>query len=134
MKKGGEGKGSTCSLFFSLAQLNISYPMLFRLINASQNKHTHAGVLEFIAEEGRAYLPQWVRKGVEGYDIYGELYTDLYRLDDAISWTGTGATFGSQKHHVTFRLICQNPTPINRFPRYQRPQGGVSSECIKKMD
>ncbi|KAI8089300.1 ubiquitin fusion degradation protein UFD1-domain-containing protein [Halteromyces radiatus] len=43
-----------------LSQLNISYPMLFRLINASQNKHTHAGVLEFIAEEGRAYLPQWM--------------------------------------------------------------------------
>ncbi|ORZ01262.1 ubiquitin fusion degradation protein UFD1-domain-containing protein [Syncephalastrum racemosum] len=43
-----------------LSQLNISYPMLFRLINAGQNKHSHAGVLEFVAEEGRAYLPQWM--------------------------------------------------------------------------
>ncbi|CAO3639344.1 unnamed protein product [Cunninghamella blakesleeana] len=34
--------------------------MLFRLINAAQGKHSHAGVLEFIAEEGRAYLPQWM--------------------------------------------------------------------------
>lgn len=42
-----------------VAQLNISYPMLFRLINASKNKSSHAGVLEFVAEEGRAYLPQW---------------------------------------------------------------------------
>lgn len=33
--------------------------MLFRLINASKNKSSHAGVLEFVAEEGRAYLPQW---------------------------------------------------------------------------
>ncbi|KAI9480401.1 MAG: ubiquitin fusion degradation protein UFD1-domain-containing protein [Benjaminiella poitrasii] len=43
-----------------LSQLNISYPMLFRLINGAENKHTHTGVLEFIAEEGRVYLPQWM--------------------------------------------------------------------------
>jgi ubiquitin fusion degradation protein 1 len=42
------------------AQLNISYPMLFKLINGAEKKHSHAGVLEFIAEEGRVYLPQWV--------------------------------------------------------------------------
>ncbi|KAI8393317.1 ubiquitin fusion degradation protein UFD1-domain-containing protein [Radiomyces spectabilis] len=47
-----------------LSQLNISYPMLFRLINAGQNRHTHAGVLEFIAEEGRAYLPQWMMQSL----------------------------------------------------------------------
>jgi ubiquitin fusion degradation protein 1 len=34
--------------------------MLFKLINAERGVHTHAGVLEFIAEEGRAYLPHWV--------------------------------------------------------------------------
>jgi ubiquitin fusion degradation protein 1 len=34
--------------------------MLFKLFNGAQRKHTHAGVLEFIAEEGRVYLPQWV--------------------------------------------------------------------------
>lgn len=45
-----------------LAQLNISYPMLFKLINGAEKKHSHAGVLEFIAEEGRVYLPQWVKK------------------------------------------------------------------------
>lgn len=44
----------------SLARLNISYPMLFKLINGDRNAHTHAGVLEFIAEEGRVYLPHWV--------------------------------------------------------------------------
>jgi ubiquitin fusion degradation protein 1 len=34
--------------------------MLFKLINGAEKKHSHAGVLEFIAEEGRVYLPQWV--------------------------------------------------------------------------
>ncbi|KAI8882526.1 UFD1-domain-containing protein [Backusella circina FSU 941] len=43
-----------------LSQLNISYPMLFKLVNGLEKKHTHAGVLEFIAEEGRVYLPQWM--------------------------------------------------------------------------
>ncbi|CEG67259.1 hypothetical protein RMATCC62417_03716 [Rhizopus microsporus] len=43
-----------------LSQLNISYPMLFRLFNGAERTHTHAGVLEFIAEEGRVYLPQWM--------------------------------------------------------------------------
>ncbi|KAI8641563.1 ubiquitin fusion degradation protein UFD1-domain-containing protein, partial [Parasitella parasitica] len=43
-----------------LSQLNISYPMLFKLINGAEKKHSHAGVLEFIAEEGRVYLPQWM--------------------------------------------------------------------------
>ncbi|RCH88746.1 ubiquitin fusion degradation protein [Rhizopus stolonifer] len=43
-----------------LSQLNISYPMLFKLVNGSEKKHSHAGVLEFIAEEGRVYLPQWM--------------------------------------------------------------------------
>jgi ubiquitin fusion degradation protein 1 len=35
--------------------------MLFEIQNGAKGKSTHAGVLEFIAEEGRAYLPYWVR-------------------------------------------------------------------------
>lgn len=42
------------------ARLNITYPMLFRLTNAEQGRHTHCGVLEFSAEEGRVYVPKWV--------------------------------------------------------------------------
>ncbi|KAF7725337.1 ubiquitin fusion degradation protein [Apophysomyces ossiformis] len=42
-----------------LSQLHISYPMLFQLSSPQGRTHTHAGVLEFIAEEGRVYLPQW---------------------------------------------------------------------------
>lgn len=43
-----------------LTRLHITYPMLFELINGSKEKMTHAGVLEFIAEEGKIYLPFWV--------------------------------------------------------------------------
>lgn len=41
-----------------LARLNISYPMLFKLTN--KERSTHCGVLEFVAEEGRVYVPHWV--------------------------------------------------------------------------
>jgi ubiquitin fusion degradation protein 1 len=43
-----------------LTKLHIAYPMIFELINGNAGKTTHAGVLEFTAEEGRIYLPQWV--------------------------------------------------------------------------
>ncbi len=43
-----------------LARLNISYPMLFKLSNTKKNTKTHCGVLEFVAEEGRIYVPLWV--------------------------------------------------------------------------
>ena len=43
-----------------LTQLHITYPMLFELINGAKQKQTHAGVLEFTAEEGRCYLPYWL--------------------------------------------------------------------------
>ncbi|CAZ84880.1 unnamed protein product [Tuber melanosporum] len=45
-----------------LSRLHIAYPMLFELRNGSKDKVTHAGVLEFIAEEGRVYLPHWMMK------------------------------------------------------------------------
>jgi len=33
--------------------------MLFRLENGRSGRATHCGVLEFIADEGVAYLPHW---------------------------------------------------------------------------
>lgn len=61
------------SALAKLASLNIMYPMLFHLSNvvhpgsqaaaaATEIKHTHAGVLEFIAQEGHCYLPYWMMK------------------------------------------------------------------------
>lgn len=43
-----------------LTRLHITYPMLFELSNGPAQKTTHAGVLEFVAEEGKVYLPHWV--------------------------------------------------------------------------
>lgn len=43
-----------------LTRLHITYPMIFELTNGNEVKTTHAGVLEFVAEEGRIYLPYWV--------------------------------------------------------------------------
>lgn len=43
-----------------LTRLHISYPMLFALESAESGLVTHGGVLEFIAQEGLVYLPQWM--------------------------------------------------------------------------
>ncbi|GCF00944.1 ubiquitin fusion degradation protein [Zygosaccharomyces mellis] len=48
------------SALSKLTMLNVRYPMLFELTANENGKVTHGGVLEFIAEEGRAYLPQWM--------------------------------------------------------------------------
>jgi len=43
-----------------LTRLNINYPMLFKLANKKTSRITHCGVLEFIADEGKVYLPLWM--------------------------------------------------------------------------
>lgn len=48
-----------------LTMLHIRYPMLFELVNEGSSITTHSGVLEFVAEEGRAYLPQWMMTTLE---------------------------------------------------------------------
>lgn len=44
-----------------LTRLNVEYPMLFKLTNGKKARITHAGVLEFVADEGKIYIPYWVR-------------------------------------------------------------------------
>ncbi|KAI8126543.1 putative ubiquitin fusion degradation protein 1 [Lucilia cuprina] len=44
----------------SLTRLNVEYPMLFKLINNKKGRTSHAGVLEFVADEGKCYLPYWM--------------------------------------------------------------------------
>lgn len=44
----------------ALTRLNINYPMLFKLSNKRTNRQTHCGVLEFIADEEKIYIPYWV--------------------------------------------------------------------------
>jgi ubiquitin fusion degradation protein 1 len=43
-----------------LTRLHITYPMMFELTNNKLKTTTNAGVLEFIAEEGKIYLPYWM--------------------------------------------------------------------------
>nr|QBH74169.1 ubiquitin fusion degradaton protein [Franklinothrips vespiformis] len=43
-----------------LTRLNIIYPMLFKLTNKMKGRITHCGVLEFVADEGKVYLPHWM--------------------------------------------------------------------------
>lgn len=62
-----------------LTRLHIAYPMLFELINGAKEKMTHAGVLEFIAEEGKIYLPYWLMQtlALEPGDLVQIKSTDL---------------------------------------------------------
>ncbi|TPX69750.1 hypothetical protein SpCBS45565_g02167 [Spizellomyces sp. 'palustris'] len=48
------------SALTKLSALHISWPMLFQLTNPAHERVTHSGVLEFTAEEGRVYVPQWM--------------------------------------------------------------------------
>ena len=47
-----------------LTRLNIQYPMLFKLTNVKTNRITHSGVLEFVAEEGKVFLPYWMMRNL----------------------------------------------------------------------
>lgn len=47
-----------------LTRLNVEYPMLFKITNRRQNRITHAGVLEFVADEGKIYLPYWMMRNM----------------------------------------------------------------------
>lgn len=56
-----------------LSGLNIMYPMLFEVSSDKTQLKTHCGVLEFTAEEGRAYLPSWMMAQIGISD--GEIIT-----------------------------------------------------------
>lgn len=47
-----------------LTRLNIVYPMLFKLTNPQKERTTHCGVLEFVADEGKCYMPYWMMRNL----------------------------------------------------------------------
>lgn len=47
-----------------LTRLSVVYPMLFRLTTTENPKVTHCGVLEFVADEGKVYLPYWMMRNL----------------------------------------------------------------------
>lgn len=52
-----------------LTSLEVAFPYLFKLTNGDST--THCGVLEFVAQEGRVYVPAWMRQNL-GLEEEGE--------------------------------------------------------------
>ncbi|KAJ3383379.1 ubiquitin fusion degradation protein [Lobulomyces angularis] len=50
------------SALLAIQSMQVQFPLTFHLSNHKETnlKSTHAGVLEFNAEEGRVYVPQWL--------------------------------------------------------------------------
>ncbi|MBE3046805.1 ubiquitin fusion degradation UFD1 family protein, partial [Candidatus Bathyarchaeota archaeon] len=48
-----------------VSKLHVQWPLLLEIVNGEKGKHSHVGVLEFVAEEGRAYLPQWMMETLD---------------------------------------------------------------------
>ena len=47
-----------------LTRLNIVYPMLFKLTNNATGRTTPCGVLEFVADEGKIFIPYWMMQNL----------------------------------------------------------------------
>ncbi|KAI2632433.1 UFD1-domain-containing protein [Hypoxylon sp. NC1633] len=48
-----------------ISQMHVQWPLMMELVNGEKGRQTHAGVLEFVAEEGRAYIPQWMMQTLQ---------------------------------------------------------------------
>ncbi|KAF9598659.1 hypothetical protein IFM89_029909 [Coptis chinensis] len=59
------------SALHCLATLHIDYPMMFELHNPAAERTSHCGVMEFTADEGVVYLPNWMMENMhlQGGDI-----------------------------------------------------------------
>uniref|UniRef100_F1LAY4 Ubiquitin fusion degradation protein 1 n=1 Tax=Ascaris suum TaxID=6253 RepID=F1LAY4_ASCSU len=84
-----------------LVRLNIEYPMMFKVSSINEpQRFTHCGVLEFLAEEGRCYLPSWMMRQLhlsEG-DCIRVTYSSL-----------PSATYAKFKPQSTDFLAISNP-------------------------
>ena len=76
------------------ARLNIVYPMLFKLKNSKSERATHCGVLEFVADEGKMYLPYWVS--------WGTWYQ--FSMDQVLVEFDSGDGHGGQCHGYAMSL------------------------------
>uniref|UniRef100_T2M8P2 Ubiquitin fusion degradation protein 1 homolog n=1 Tax=Hydra vulgaris TaxID=6087 RepID=T2M8P2_HYDVU len=101
-----------------LTRLNIVYPMLFKLTNHRLKKYTHCGVLEFVADEGKAYIPHWMMQSLllnEG---------DLINIQSATLPVATFAKF--QPQTVDFLDITDPKAVLEKVLR--------SFACLTKGD
>ena len=71
-----------------LTRLHVTYPMMFELHNGAREMMSHAGVLEFIAEEGKIYLPFWVRD-ISLFRVCWNIFADGRNAVDAKATPGT---------------------------------------------
>lgn len=69
-----------------LTRLNIIYPMLFKLTNKKTNRITHCGVLEFVADEGKVYLPYWVNNNYEFIINHWKVLLTIYKTINLLIW------------------------------------------------
>lgn len=100
-----------------LARLHITYPMQFRIVNPIMKKKTFCGVLEFVAEEGRCYMPRWMMENL--------------MLDDGAEVILTNVTLNKGSHikiqpHKTAFIDLSNPKTIleNELTNYSCLQEG----------
>ena len=107
-----------------LANLNIVYPMLFELKNTTDGSTTHCGVLEFVAEEGRVYIPEWVRDRIFspspmlGFSFSLRVLCVCCvnvlvcgNLDDEPAQAQERRVSAGEEHHRPTWQICEDPTP-----------------------
>ncbi|OZC07624.1 ubiquitin fusion degradation protein UFD1 [Onchocerca flexuosa] len=87
-----------------LVRLNIEYPMMFKVQSLSDSAcSTHCGVLEFLAEEGRCYLPSWMMRQLHLNE--GECVRITYA-------TLPKATYTKLKPQSTDFLTISNPRAV----------------------
>eukprot|EP00186_Timspurckia_oligopyrenoides_P003498 CAMPEP_0182445170 /NCGR_PEP_ID=MMETSP1172-20130603/3392_1 /TAXON_ID=708627 /ORGANISM="Timspurckia oligopyrenoides, Strain CCMP3278" /LENGTH=345 /DNA_ID=CAMNT_0024640889 /DNA_START=58 /DNA_END=1095 /DNA_ORIENTATION=- len=84
-----------------LSRLHIQFPMMFRIESAYA--FTHCGVIEFVAEEGHAYIPSWMISRL------GLTEGSLVTLSNVNLPKGTDVTF--QPQTVDF-LDISNPKVV----------------------
>eukprot|EP00099_Drosophila_melanogaster_P015209 NP_524023.1 ubiquitin fusion-degradation 1-like [Drosophila melanogaster] len=87
----------------TLTRLNVEYPMLFKLTNVKKSRSSHAGVLEFVADEGKCYLPHWMMENL----LLGE--GDILNIE---SVSLPVATFSKFQPHSTDFLDITNPKAV----------------------
>lgn len=86
-----------------LASYDIVYPMMFKLENSESGRVTHCGVLEFIADEGTVYIPNW---------MMANLSISSGMLINVISASCPVASFSKFQPQSTAFLDITNPKAV----------------------
>lgn len=101
-----------------LTRRHVVYPMLFKMTNQRVNRESHCGVLEFVAEEGKIYIPHWMMDNL--YIREG----DMVWLENVSLPSATFAKF--QPQSVDFLEITNPKALLERSLR--------SFACLTKGD